>query len=464
MPTKTLFEPINIGNLELKNRIAMAPMNMGYTGPYGFASPQTYAWYAARAKGGFGLIITECIVANPYLWRGSDCLNPLSMNNQRYHRFLSRLVEIIHSYNKTKICAQISPGWGRQGHPYIEDPTISAAAPSAVPLVNNDFRTLNKGWIKQLKKVAAPLVEAMGDYSEFQKMPDEQYKMFLGFVENALRENDQTELLHTMYGETPRELTIKEIEQMEDVMVEQIIAAYGLGFDAIEIHTPHGYLLHQFLSPKSNLRTDKYGGSIENRGRVVTNIIERVRKKVGPDVPLGCRLSGDELVPGGLTHEEACQFVTLFKDAGANFFNVSQGSYENSGKAFAPDGEDDYTVWAPGFKKASGGLPVIVPNWITPEKAAEAIKSGKTDIISLGRQSIADPFWPAKVKNGREKEIVKCSRCQQCYWNLMYNKWATCAVNPTAGFEEYYPELWKNDGLDKKSKKFLEKCAGLEQI
>ena len=148
----------------------------------------------------------------------------------------------------------------------------------------------------------------------------------------------------------PRELTIYEIEQLENCMVEAVCACYDLGYDGVELHTPHGYLLHQFLSGRSNQRTDLYGGSIENRGRVVTNIIERVRKKVGPDKVLGCRLSGDELMPEGLTHEEACAFVKLFTEAGANYFNVSQGGYENLGAGFAPDGEDEFTKWAPGFK------------------------------------------------------------------------------------------------------------------
>lgn len=462
MSTSMLFEPISIGNVELKNRIALAPMNMGFTGPYGFPTDQTYAWYATRARGGFGLIITECIVANPYLWRGSDTFNPLSMHNKRYHRFHSRLVEIVHSYDKAKICAQISPGWGRQGHPFIEDCTISAGAPSAIP-IRIDLRNLNKGWLKQFRKLAPEFVDALGDYSEFQKMPDEEYAKVIEII----RQNIATympSMAHTLVGQTPRELETHEIERMVDVLVEQMCHAFRLGYDAVELHTPHGYLLHQFLSPLSNHRMDKYGGSLENRGRVVTEIIERVRARVGPDKALGCRLSGDECMPGGLSHEEACQFVKLFTDAGANFFNVSQGCYENPAKSFAPDGEDDFTVWAPGFKKASGGLPVITPNWIHPEKAAEAIKSGKTDIISLGRQAIADPFWPAKVKAGRTKDIVKCSRCQQCYMNLTQAKWNTCAVNPTAGFEDYYPELWKIDGLDKKSRKFMERCAGLEQI
>ncbi len=460
MGTEVLFQPIQLGNIELKNRIAMSPMNLGYTGPAGYPSEQTAAWYATRARGGFGLVITECIVANPFKWRGCDSLNPLSMHNERYYRFHSRLIEIFRQTDPTaKICAQISPGWGRQGHPYIEDRTIPSGAPSSIPL-EIDLRRLNKGWMIQLRKLAPELVAALGDYEKFQQISDEEYavvrdKIYLGMLEKA------PEFAHTLFGDTPRTLDIKEVHDMEDVMVEQVVAAFKLGYDAVELHTPHGYLLHQFLSPRSNHRHDEYGGSIENRGRVVTNIIERVRAKIGPDKAFGCRLSGDECMPGGLTHEEACQFAKLFADAGVNFVDVSQGSYEAAGKAFAPDGEGDFTVWAPGFKKATG-LPVITPNWIDPEKAAEAISNGKTDIISLGRQAIADPFWPAKVKAGREKDIVKCIRCQQCYMSLMINKWARCAVNPTAGFEDLHPELWKTGaGFDKKAQKFMEKCKGL---
>ncbi len=462
MSTEVLFKPISIGNVELKNRIAMSPMNLGYSGPDGYPSDQTYAWYATRAKGGFGLIITECIVANPHPWRGTDSINPLSMHNERYHRFHSRLVELIHSYDKTKICAQISPGWGRQGHPDLDNPMISAGAPSPVGM-KVDLRNLNKGWLQQFKKLAPPLIEALGDYSKFQKMPDEEYNKFMDGLRKQIAVQ-MPAMSHTLTGHVPRELETHEIEGMVDVLVEQICHAFRIGYDAVEIHTPHGYLLHQFLSPLTNHRMDKYGGSIENRGRVVTEIIERVRAKVGPNPALGCRLSGDELMPGGLSHEEACQFVSLFKDAGANFFNISQGSYENPAAAFAPEGENGFSQWAPGFKKASGGLPVICPGFQNPQTAAEAVRGGNIDIISLGRPSIADPFWPAKAKSGREKDIVKCARCIQCNMYLMLAKWVTCSVNPTAGFEIYYPELWKTDGLDRKATKFLEKCQGLEHI
>jgi dimethylglycine catabolism A len=272
------------------------------------------------------------------------------------------------------------------------------------------------------------------------------------------------ELLTHVEGDTPRELTVKEIEQMIDVMVEQVVHAYRLGFDAVELHSPHGYLLHAFLSPRSNKRRDQYGGSIENRGRVVTSIIERVRAKIGPDKPLGARLSGDELMPGGMTHEEACQFVKLFTDAGANFFDVSQGSYENPGAAFAPDEEGGFSKWVPGFKKASGGKPIICPGWMLPQTASDAVKNGVTDIASLGRPSICDPFWPAKAKAGREKDIVKCARCQTCYLTLNTATWCNCPMNPTAGYEEYYPELWKTGGFSKRAKKWMAKCEGLDEI
>ena len=463
MSTQGLFDPIQIGDVELKNRIAMAPMNMGYTGPDGYASEQSYAWYATRARGGFGLIITECVVANPFAWRGSDSLNPLLCDSQKSYRHLSQLAEVVHSYKGTKVFIQLSPGWGRQGHPNMDHASLASAAPSAIPM-EMDIRKFTKGWAKQIRRLGLTLLDDIGGIEKLQSISDEEYAVSKDALFELI-EKAAPDFFHIIKGHVPRELTISEIETMESFMVEQACVAYKLGFDGVELHTPHGYLLHQFLSPRSNKRNDRYGGSTENRARVVTNIIERIRNKVGREKVLGCRLSGHELMPGGLEHEEVCKLVKLFADAGANYFNVSQGSYENPGAGFAPDGEDDFTKWAPGFKKASGGLPVITPNFVKPETAAAAINSGRTDLISLGRQSIADPFWPAKVKAGRSQDIVKCIRCQQCYMNLFESRWIRCEVNPTAGFERYYPQLWKTDGLmDTRAKKFIERATDLPQL
>jgi 2,4-dienoyl-CoA reductase-like NADH-dependent reductase (Old Yellow Enzyme family) len=463
-----LFEPIQIGNVELKNRIAMAPMNVGYTGPNGYHSDQNTAWYAMRARGGFGLIITECVVMNPYRWGGQESLNPSLLIDERYYRYHSELTEMIHHFSDCKICIQLSPGWGRQGHPHAESRDCPAGAPSAIPM-KTDFRCLNKGWERQIRRLAKEsggedLEQLVPDFSEISKMNDEQYAGFTQWVMEMLS-TFAPELGHVVDGDTPRAMTRDEIIDLEDRFASQAYAAYKLGYDALEIHAPHGYLIHQFLSSRSNQRHDEYGGSLENRSRFLTNIIVKTRAKIGPEKALGVRLSGDELMPDGITHDDVKQVVALCKDAGVNFLNISQGSYENPGAAFAPDGEDDFTRWAPGFKEASGGLPVITPNFINPETAEKAITSGKTDIISLGRQAIADPFWPVKVKEGRVDDIVRCARCQRCFMDLMTSNWCRCSVNPLVGKEKYYTELFLDTPkLQKKVDLFRKKAADLPQI
>jgi 2,4-dienoyl-CoA reductase-like NADH-dependent reductase (Old Yellow Enzyme family) len=458
-----LFEPIQIGDVELKNRIAMSPMNMGYTGPNGYHSEQNTAWYAMRARGGFGMIITECVVMNPHRWGGQESLNPSLLIDERYYRYHSEMNELLHHYNGCKVCIQLSPGWGRQGHPHAESRDCPAGAPSSIPL-RVDLRNLNKGWERQMKRLAPEIGALIPDFDVLRNMGDEEYNSLLELITAFVAEK-MPEMLHIMIGDTPRELSIAEIVDLEDRFAIQAQAAFKLGYDALEVHAPHGYLMHQFLSPRSNQRHDIYGGNLENRARFITNTIMKTREKIGPDKPLGVRLSGDELMPGGITHEEIIKVVELCRLAGANFFNISQGSYENPGAAFAPDGEDEFTVWAPGFKVAAQGLPVITPNFINPETAVKAIESGKTDIVSLGRQSIADPFWPAKVKEGRTSDIVKCVRCQRCYMDLMTANWAQCSVNPTVGKEKYYTDMFLDTPkLKKKVDMFRKKTAGLPQI
>jgi 2,4-dienoyl-CoA reductase-like NADH-dependent reductase (Old Yellow Enzyme family) len=463
MSFDALFQPIEIGDVTLKNRIAMSPMNMGYTGPNGYHSDQNTAWYAMRARGGFGLIITECVVMNPYRWRGSESLNPSLMTDNRFYRFHSEMTEMIHEYNQCKVFIQLSPGWGRQGHPSVEAPDCPAGGPSPIPH-ELDLRNLNKGWDKQFKRIAPALAAVMPDIEVLQNLRDEEYQGVRAALPGILQAM-APELVHTVFGDTPREMSVAEIVDLEDRFAVQAKAAYALGYDGVEVHGPHGYLLHSFLSPRSNQRHDQYGGSLENRARFLLNIIAKTRKTIGPDKAFGVRLSGDELMPGGIPHDEMKQVVSWCKDAGANFFNISQGCYENPGAAFAPDGEDDFTRWAQGFKESSGGLPVITPSFINPETAVAALKTGHTDIVSLGRQSIADPFWPAKVKEGRVQDIVKCIRCQRCYMDLMTSNWARCMVNPVVGKEKLYPELWlSGSALDRKVDKFMERAKGLPQI
>ncbi len=468
MRYNALFEPITIGNMEIKNRLAVAPMNAGYSGPDGYGNDQYLAYYATRARGGFGLIITTAAMVNPYDWAGSQKMNPLKFTDNRYYRFWSELVKAIHYYDDCKIAIQLSPGWGRQGHPNADRPDVPAAAPSCIPLCMDlrDYFKKSKGNIRQIrKKIPKEAFESI-DIEGLVTMSDEEYFSpdFQLLMQEQLSQLDP-ETYHFIWGDVPRELTIPEIKDLEDRMAQQAKAAFGLDIDAVEIHSTHGYLIHQFLSPKMNKRHDEYGGSLENRARFLTNIICKIREKVGPDKPVWCRLSGDELQPGGIIHEEQCQVAAMAKEAGVDAINVSQGSYEAMGSGFAPDGEGDFTRWAPGFKKATDGLPIIIPNILTPSYAEKAIKEHSVDMVELGRQSLADPFWPVKVQTGKEKEIIKCVRCQQCFAEFGANHFMDCSVNPLTGREKYFPELWLNGTkFGNRLNKAMKKMEGFPQI
>jgi len=323
----------------------------------------------------------------------------------------------------------------------------------------------NKGWETQLKKRVATQAAGAIDFSELIKMSDEQY--YAEETQLALRHmvmSVSQELHDVIWRETPREITLVEIKELEDRMAVQAEEAFKLGFDAVEIHSPHGYLIHQFLSPIMNQRVDEYGGSLENRARFLTNIITKVRERVGKDKPVWCRLSGADLMPGGASHEDQCRVAALCRDAGVDAIDISQGSYQTAGTTFAYAGEGNFSRWAKGFKQATG-LPTIVPNFINPESCIKAMTEDSVDIVSLGRQAIADPFWPAKVKEGRIKDIVKCTRCQECFSTFIFNQWTTCSVNPTAGRERLLPELWmKGSRLESRIAKYKARAEGLPQI
>ena len=241
MSYKKLFEPIVIGDCEIKNRIAMSPMNMGYTGPMGYPSEQSIAWYATHARGGFGLLITEAVVMNPHSWRGCDTLNPLLLTDQRFMRFHSEIVEYVHNYNKCKIFIQLSPGWGRQGHPGHETPHVPAGAPSPIPM-RMEARNFNKGWEKQIARVAkrggVDIYEIMPqigikDFDHIRNMNDEEYDNF-HMVLSGLVNQLMPSLSHVLNGDTPRKLTIAEIVDLEDRMAEQAFHAFEV--ESLEDH------------------------------------------------------------------------------------------------------------------------------------------------------------------------------------------------------------------------------------
>ena len=254
-----MFQPIKIGPVEIKNRIGLAPLNLNFTRE-GYISEQHMAYFAARAKGGIGLIMTEAIRTseagtdrtfydNPHMWRPA------------HQKGLSELAETVH-YFGAKIIVQMNIGPGPQG---------SSKKMGLQPIA------------------ASPI----GYEIPRENVP----KKFLPFIERG-------EVYVRFKGEEPREMTVDEIHAETEQFAKSARMAMVTGVDGIEIHAAHGYLLHSFLSPRLNKRTDMYGGSLENRLRFTLEVARATRQSVGDKAVVGVRASSDEHMPGGITAEE----------------------------------------------------------------------------------------------------------------------------------------------------------------
>ncbi|HOM08124.1 MAG TPA: FAD-dependent oxidoreductase [Syntrophales bacterium] len=246
-------------------------------------------------------------------------------------------------------------------------------------------------------------------------------------------------------GEVPRELAREEIATIVRQFGETALRAKKAGFDGVEVHGAHGYLIAQFMSRYSNKRTDGYGGPLKNRLRFPLEIIAEIRKRCGQDFLIDFRISGDEHVPGGRTIEETKVIAAALEEAGLNMIHVSVGTYESVASIIPPMGTRLawITDYAAEVKKAVK-IPVVTVGRINdPLVAEEVLRSGKADLIAMGRGSLADPELPNKYAQGRYEDIRHCIGCQQgCLEILFRNEPIRCLVNPTLGFE-YKEELKK---------------------
>ncbi|MDI3500957.1 MAG: hypothetical protein PWP22_728 [Thermoanaerobacter sp.] len=240
--------------------------------------------------------------------------------------------------------------------------------------------------------------------------------------------------------EMPKELSVDEIKELVESFGQAARRAKEAGFDAVEIHGAHGYLLNQFLSPYSNKRTDEYGGSFENRIRFPLEVVRRVREEVGGDFPIIYRMSAEEYVPGGLTIEDTKIFAQKLVEAGVNALHISGGVYESSAMIIQPAAipQGCFVENAAAIKKAiNSKIPVIVVGRIKdPLMAEQIIREGKADLVSMGRALLADPNLPQKVSEGKIQEIRKCIGCNQgCIDRLFQDLDITCIANALTGHE-----------------------------
>ncbi|NLI89330.1 MAG: FAD-dependent oxidoreductase [Epulopiscium sp.] len=373
----SMFTTISAGSTKLKNRFVVSPMVTVYCDEDGMATDQYISYYEARAKGGWGLIITEDYAVDP---AGRGFFTPGLWKDEQIESH-TKLTDRIHRAG-AKVFAQIYHAGRQTTSGLIGQQTISAS-PIPCPVL----------------------------------------------------------------GETPRQLAREEIKKIVSQFGDTALRAKKAGFDGIEVHGGHGYLIAQFMSGYSNKRWDEYGGNIKNRMRFPLEIIADIREKCGPDFTIGFRLSADEYVPRGRTIEETRIIVKMLEEAGVDLLNISAGVYGSTWAVIPPlNVRNGWIVhFAEDIKKIVD-IPVITVGRINDPLMGESIiDSGKADLIAMGRGSLADPDLPNKFLEGRYEDIRHCIGCQQgCVSILFLNKPIRCLVNPTCGFE-YLDELKKAD-------------------
>ncbi|EMS73640.1 FAD-dependent oxidoreductase [Ruminiclostridium cellobioparum] len=383
-PFPNLFAPGRIGKLEIKNRVVMAPMSMGFAQQDHCFSKKDINYYEARAKGGVGLIITESVLAETEISIIPPEAPVVACDSDSVMPGLKALAEAVHSYG-TKIAMQLSPGQGRQS--YIANKMAIPAAPSPVP----------------------------------------------AFTDHDI---------------TCRELTREEIGKIVKACGDGAERAAKAGFDMIEIHAHTGYLADQFMTPLWNKRTDEYGGTFEKRLKFIKEIIKEIRKRVGSDIPIGVRLSGEHKIEGGRTIEESAEIAKKLEAFGADVLHIDAGCYDANIWMTPPEymGEACYAELA-GKIKSVVDIPVItVGNIKSPETAEKILSDKMADFIGLGRSLLADPDWSNKAKEGNTQDIRSCLICNEhCVGKIV----SACSVNPILGEETDYklPEKLKTKNV-----------------
>jgi 2,4-dienoyl-CoA reductase-like NADH-dependent reductase (Old Yellow Enzyme family)/thioredoxin reductase len=240
-------------------------------------------------------------------------------------------------------------------------------------------------------------------------------------------------------GIVAKELDQEKINEIQDAFADCALRAQKAGFDGIEIHGANGYLLTEFLSPRMNLRTDKYGGSIENRARMVLEIYAKIRAKTNPKFIVGYRLCADEHVPGGITTEDVIAFVKMLEKVGVDYIHVTSGIHETIIFAAPPmyiPREVNNLHLSEMVKKAVN-VPVMCAGSLNVEIGEQAICEGKTDLAVIGRGLIADPELPLKLMEGRVEDIRPCIRGNNgCVGRALMGYKLSCEVNPGIGKDE----------------------------
>lgn len=435
-----LFSPMKIGNVEIKNRIVMAPMCMGFGQYNGCATETMMDYYEERAKGGVGLIFTEITRINDIT--GASSFGQLGMSHDYQIPALREMADRIHKHN-CKIMVELH-------HPGRQNLGLMIGT---VPICNIGSKLMGNLYTKILTQAVIPQGKKLQDKHIVPRT-----------VAPSKCERSK------MSDSVNRELSVNEIKRIICQFIEGAVRVKKAGCDGVELHAAHGYLIQQFLSPNTNKRTDQYGGSLENRMRFLLEIIDGIRSNCGKDFPIVVRLTVDEMYSEigqngkGYNLEEGIKMAKILNDKGIDAIDVSSAAYDTFNYWLEP------TTFTPGWRKYLASevrkvvdIPVIAANLIrSPKQAEMQLEEGTQDFISLGRPLIADPHWPNKVKSGNENLIKRCVCCLYCFESMMKGAYkythGNCSVNPFVGRENV---SLKQNGNGRKVLIIGAGCAGL---
>jgi 2,4-dienoyl-CoA reductase-like NADH-dependent reductase (Old Yellow Enzyme family)/thioredoxin reductase len=328
-----------------------------------------------------------------------------------------------------------------QGQPGLIITEITAAHPSGIA-TPNQLGAYEDRFIPGLRQMVAAVHES-GTKIAMQIHHAGRESMFLLGQDKAVAPSAVPSIV---FRRTPREMTLEEIQEIILAFGAAAARAREAGFDAVEIHAAHGYLLTQFLSAISNRRTDQYGGeTLKERARFVIEVLQEVRRQVGPDFPISIRVSAEEYIRGGYSIEDMKTIIPDLVKAGADIIHASIGTHGSPGAITQATAEYEpgFNVGAARKIKEVTEVPVIaVGRFNEPGQADSVIARGDADLIAFGRQFLADPDFLIKTREGRTADIRKCIACNQgCIERELLGEGnIRCSINPETGQELVYPQ------------------------
>lgn len=397
-----LEQPGSIGGLRLKNRVVMAPMGTNYSTTDGLSTARDVAYYAERARGGVGAIMTEAMVVTQ---QARPHHNSLCCYHDRFIPGLASIVEAIKEHD----CAV----FGQLNH---RGALLRRQVLNMEPVGPSD-------WV-----------------------------------------NPNT-------GDAVRALRVPEIHEIQRLFVDAARRLWRAGYDGVEIHAANGYLFQQFFTRRVNQRTDEYGGSIENRMRLLLETLDRVKQAL-PDLRLIVRLSASEFHPAGYTEDEIVQLAQAVERAGVAAIDLSGGSNESPQLS-------KFCIQPPSFPRGCLGpvakpikqavsIPVMLAGRVVePRDAEDLLQSGAADFVSVGRALYVDPHWCAKAFGQVDAPIRRCIACNVCFERLTLEKDVSCVQNPMVGtefeaLEHAEPQLFAPAALPRKVLVLGAGVAGIE--